>query len=307
MMCVDFTNLPKKGKRYGGASGKKCAVEYNNALYMLKFPPTADNDKDRYYCNSCFSEYIGCRVFKSIGIPVQEVILGTCTDEDGETYNVVACKDFTSQNKELITFVNYKRSMVAKLTPEDYVPRLDDIIKTVNSQSLIESEIIINRFWDMFIVDALLANWDRDNGNWGFLYDKSSNSMELAPVFDCGGCLYPSSTDEYMKNLLSDKRQRNKRIYQLPVSIIHDNGNRINYFDFISSLKNEDCNKALMRIRGRINMDEINTIIDDIPLLTDLQKKFYKTMISERKKHIIDYSFNKLCKKKGNYFENLFL
>ena len=145
MMCVDFTNLPQKQKRYGGASGKKLAVEYNNELYMLKFPPTAENDKDRYYINSCFSEYIGCRVFKSIGIHVQEVILGTYTDEGGKTYSVIACKDFTSQNKELISFVNYKIP-VAKLTPEDYESSLDDIIKTIDSQSLIEPAIVINRF-----------------------------------------------------------------------------------------------------------------------------------------------------------------
>ena len=295
MRCIDFTNLPEKGKRYGGAGGKKRAVEYNGALYMLKFPPPAENE-DRYYCNSCFSEYIGCMVFKSIGIPVQEVLLGTCADEGGKTYNVVACKDFTAQNKEFITFVDYK-STVAELSPEDYVPHLDDIYKTVKAQSFIEPNVIINRFWDMFIVDALLANWDRDNSNWGFLYDERRNVMELAPVFDCGGCLYPASTDEYMKILLSDKRQRDKRIYEVPVSIIHDNDGRMNYFDFISSLKNEDCNLALKRISERIDLDKIGAIIDDITLLTDLQKQFYKTMIGERKKHIIDYSFHKLCQK----------
>lgn len=286
-----------KKKKDMAVRAVKNALLNITALYMLKFPPAAENDKDRYYCNSCFSEYIGCMVFKSIGIPVQEVILGTCTDESGETYNVVACKDFTSQNKALITFVDYK-STVAALTPEDYVPSLDDIMKTVNAQSFIEPKIIINRFWDMFIVDALLANWDRDNSNWGFLYNESSNKVELAPVFDCGGCLYPSSTDEYMKNLLADKRQRDRRIYELPVSIIYDNGKRINYFDFISSLKNEDCNQALKRISERIDIDSIFAIIDEIPLLTDLQKQFYKTMIGE-KKHIIDYSFNKLCLEEG--------
>ena len=41
-----------------------------------------------------------------------------------------------------------------------------------------------NWFWDMFIVDALIGNWDRHNGNWGFLYDTVQDEMKLAPVYD---------------------------------------------------------------------------------------------------------------------------
>lgn len=34
-----------------------------------------------------------------------------------------------------------------------------------------EAELPLQYFWDMFVVDALLGNFDRHNGNWGFLYD----------------------------------------------------------------------------------------------------------------------------------------
>lgn len=50
---------------------------------------------------------------------------------------------------------------------------------------------------------------------------------------------------------------------------------KINYFDYISSLKNEDCTAALLRIAPRINMDKINKMINEIDSISELQKKFY--------------------------------
>lgn len=38
---IDFTNcrvIP--GRAYNGANGSKIAVDYNNEVYMLKFPPS---------------------------------------------------------------------------------------------------------------------------------------------------------------------------------------------------------------------------------------------------------------------------
>ena len=48
---------------------------------------------------------------------------------------------------------------------------MSDILHTFEEQEAIDREVITERFWDMFIVDALIGNWDRHNGNWGFLYD----------------------------------------------------------------------------------------------------------------------------------------
>ena len=50
-------------------------------------------------------------------------------------------------------------------------------------------------FWDMFIVDALIGNWDRHNGNWGFLYEVDTDRMKIAPVYDCESFLFPQADD----------------------------------------------------------------------------------------------------------------
>ena len=78
---IDFTNSIKKNKAYAGANGSKIAVVYNGEQYMLKFPPFPTINKGISYTNSCISEYIGCKIFESVGIPVQETILGTYTME----------------------------------------------------------------------------------------------------------------------------------------------------------------------------------------------------------------------------------
>ena len=65
----------------------------------------------------------------------------------------------------------------------------------------------------MFIVDALIGNWDRHNGNWGFLYNSRTDEMTLAPVFDCGSSLFPQADDDIMQAVLDDPAERDVRIF----------------------------------------------------------------------------------------------
>ena len=44
-------------------------------------------------------------------------------------------------------------------------------------------------------------------------------------------------------------------------------------------------------------MNEIMDLIDGTPFISDLQKRFYKTMLAERKKRILDFSLTKLLKR----------
>ena len=74
------------------------------------------------------------------------------------------------------------------------------------------------------------------------------------------------------------------------------NGKRINYFEFISSCENKDCNEALKRIAPRIDMNKINALIDETAPIADEHKLFLKTIMSARKELIIDFSYNKLRK-----------
>ena len=292
---IDFTNAVQKNKTYAGANGGKISVLYNGEQYMLKFPPFPTINKEMSYTNSCISEYIGCKVFESVGIPVQETVIGTYTSK-GKEKVVVACKDFTSQGITLQDFASLKNRIIDS-ERNGYGTELADILSTIDEQTAMDSETLKTRFWDMFIVDALIGNWDRHNGNWGFLYNNATDEVTLAPVFDCGSSLYPQADEDLMKKILSDKNELNHRIFDIPLSAVTYNGKKINYFKFLSEGKFPDCNKALKRIASRIDMKKIYEIIDDTPTITELQKEFYKTMLTARKERIIDFSLNKLKEK----------
>ncbi len=285
---IDFSGLQRKNKTYNGANGNKISVVYNGNVYMLKFPPLPTKNKDMSYTNSCISEYIGCKIFQSVGIPVQETLLGTYMVNDKKKV-VVACKDFTSFGVILQDFASLKNQMINS-ERNGYGTELSDVVATIATQSAVDEKVLNERFWDMFIVDAFIGNWDRHNGNWGFLYDERTDTQTLAPVYDCGSSLFPQADEELMLRILHNKQELQYRVYETPTSAITQDFKRINYFRFISSLENSDCNAALQRICPKINLQKIERIIDDVSCISNLQKQFYKTMLRERKEKILDYS-----------------
>jgi hypothetical protein len=289
---IDFTNLPVRNKTYAGANGSKISVLYDGSLYMIKFPPVPLINKDMSYANSCISEYLGCHIFESIGIPVQETLLGTYTTE-GKKKIVVACKDFTANGLILQDFASLKNTIIDSVH-NGYGTELNDILESLERQSAMDPQVLIDWFWDMFIIDAFIGNWDRHNGNWGFLYNTVTDEITLAPIYDCGSCLFPQADERIMKSVLNNPEELEVRVFERPLSGIKIDGKKIQYFKFIASLENEDCNRALKRIVPRIDMKKINTLIDETPFITELQKDFYKTILKERKERILDYSLQKL-------------
>ena len=297
---IDFTELPKRNKLYAGANGSKISVVYNGEQYMLKFPPYPVKNQDMSYSNSCISEYLGCKIFEKAGVPVQETILGTYKTKKGVEKIVVACKDFTSVGIELQDFASLKNQIIDS-GRNGYGTELADILSVFDEQTAMEPEKIRERFWDMFIVDAFIGNWDRHNGNWGFLYHVQSDELTLAPVFDCGSCLYPQADERMIMKILADKQEINHRVFNIPLSAIQNNGKKINYYEFISALDNEECNRALLRILSRIDMKEIFNVIEKTPFISDLQKEFYRTMLMARKERILDYSIKRMSKQVSKY------
>lgn len=300
---IDFTNAQKRNKGYGGANGNKISIMYEDELYMLKFPPSSKKNKELSYTNGCISEYIGCHIFNSLGITAQETKLGTYTTANGKEKIVVACKDFTKPGIVIQDFASIKNQIINS-EHSGYGTELSDILETIKEQTIMNPKQLEEFFWDMFIVDAFIGNWDRHNGNWGFLYNTETDEINIAPIFDCGSCLYPPADDKLMKKILSEKEEFDFRIFNIPTSAIKINDIKINYFDYLSSLSNKSCNLALKRIAKRIDLEKINKIIYDIPCINSLHKEFYSTMLKERKERIIDFSLKKLKNKEKALRDN---
>jgi HipA-like C-terminal domain. len=292
---MDFTNTTiDKFKPYGGANGNKLSIIHNGERYMLKFPPKKTNkNKISFYSNGCINEYIACQIVKSLGLPVQETNLGIYTDKKGITKIVVACKDFETNNKRLYMFSELKNTCIDS-SQNGYGTELEDIMGAIDEQTIIPKDELETFFWNMFIADALLGNFDRHNGNWGFLMDQENQTAEIAPIYNCGSCLYPQLNEESMSVVLAKQEEIEKRVFIFPTAQIKENDDKINYFDFISSLKNLKCNEALIRITSNVNLANINKIINNTSYISEIQREFYKTMIKARKEYILDFSVEKL-------------
>ena len=186
---IDFTNCPRLFDRaYNGANGKKIAVEYQGRPYMLKFPPSGDGKPTELsYTNSCISEHIASSIFNMLGVKAQETMLGTFT-VNGKEKIVCACLDFTEDGKKFYDFCSIKNTVLDS-DSNGSGTELSDILEAIERQQFVDPIRLKTHFWEMFAVDALLGNFDRHNGNWGFLYDPKNDRREIAPVYDCGSCL----------------------------------------------------------------------------------------------------------------------
>ena len=290
---IDFTNCEINNfKYYGGKNGGKICVKYNNEDYMLKFPVINEGIEEHGYSNSCISEYISCNIIDSIGLKVQKTILGTYELNDMEKV-VVACKDFTSEGTVLKQFAELKNSQI-ETSKNGYGTELEEIIQTIDEQLIYDVKELKEFFWNMFIADCLVGNFDRHNGNWGFLINENLKKIDIAPIYDCASCLYPQLTDEKIIEIMKNEEEMNARVYIFPNSALKIDDKKINYFNFISSLENKDCNQALLRIFPHIDMNQIHQIIDNTPYISDVRKEFYKIIIELRYEKILKYSYDKL-------------
>lgn len=279
---IDFTNCRiVLSRAYNGANGSKIAVLYQGDVYMLKFPPSGEGKPTALsYTNSCFSEHIASSIFNLLGIRAQETVLGTYTVK-GKTKTVCACKDFTDRGKHLLDFCSIKNTILDS-DSNGSGTELDDIMDTIDKQQYVSPLRLREHFWNVFIVDALLGNFDRHNGNWGFLYDENRNEAEIAPVYDCGSCLLPQADEKVMREVLTSEPALNARVYQFPTSAIKLRGRKINYYDFLTGGSNSDCTRALMQMMERIDLKQIGKFIYGVEGITELQKEFYLRYISAR-------------------------
>ena len=283
MTAIDFTSCPRIPFRaYNGANGKKVAVLFQGEPWILKFPPNVTSrSNEQSYSNSCFSEHLGSSIYRSLGVPCQETVLGTF--KNGKTKVVCACKDFTRPGVRLYDFCSIKNTVIDSETGGTGT-ELSDILDTIERQSFVDPVIVSERFWQMFVVDALLGNFDRHNGNWGFLVEEDIQSSSLAPVFDNGSCLLPQADDSIMQRCLENEDEMNARIYTFPTSMIKQAGKKINYFDFLHALDMpQGLHMALDHLFPRIQALDFTSLVDSTPYLTPLQRQFYIQYLTRRR------------------------
>lgn len=281
---IDFSNCREIVSTYGGSEKKKKII-YEDEAYLLKFPdPIREKDSSLSYMNNQFSEYIGCHIIESLGIPVQETIMGTYKDSEKEKM-VVACKDFTDSNNQLIEFSKLANSVTS--IDNKFKCKIEDIYLVINNSKLITNKNeIIKDFWNLFVADALIGNPFRHLDNWGLLYNNTNNTYTFSPVYDCGSCLHALLSNEKKETLLLNPTEMKNVAYNIR-SVYSINNKRI-FYSTIFKNPPSDLKEAILRIGPKINSNAINKIIDSTPGISDLDIQFFKESIRIRKELIID-------------------
>ena len=272
---INFSNFIEELNKFKGSEKKKTLI-YNNNKYLVKFPePIREKNKGLLYKNNVFSEYIGSNIFKIVGFKTQNTILGLYR-YNGKEKIVCACEDFTDNENILYEFEN----LALSTNPDKKIEtELNDIMKVIEENKMIDVEDTKNKFWNIFIIDSIIGNTDRHNGNWGFLLNKETGNIEFSPIYDCGSCLNPMLEDEQIEKI---NKTELKNMAINCYSCIRENGKKINYMSFIKQMKNKECNMAIKRLFVNINIDKINKFIDSIECISKIRKEFYKEIIKLR-------------------------
>ena len=271
---IDFTNAIEEFNKYKGSEKKKNLI-YDSKRYLVKFPdPIREKNKNISYINNAYSEYVGSNIFRIVGFKVQNTILGKYK-YNGNDKIVCACEDFTDEENELYEF----ESIALSSNPDKKIgTEVEDIMEVIKTNKMICSDTS-KMFWKMFIIDALIGNTDRHNGNWGFLINVKTQKIEFSPIYDCGSCLNPLLEDTEIEKL-DEIAIKNLAINCY--SCLRENGKRINYINYIKKMKNKECNDAIKEIFLDIKINEINKFIDEIEGISNIRKAFYKSIINYR-------------------------
>ncbi|MCM1497508.1 MAG: CtkA family protein [Clostridium sp.] len=290
---IDFSTCETSIRHglYGGRAGDKDGIRYHDCFYIIKYPKPSryfQNLKELDYVTSPLSEYIGSHIYAILGYDVHETLLGYRNNKI-----VVACKDFCGHpavklmemrtikngaNKELESML--EQQMKSSATG-DNVDLDEQLLHLEYNPTLQQVDNVKERFWDMAVIDILIDNKDRNNGNWGLLLNEMTGMRQLAPIYDNGNAFSSKATDAQLKQYmdspdLTERLTGSRTIYMR-------NGKTLSAKKLLK-LDNQDLKQAIVRNTPKIQecMPEIKKFIQEIPetyqdktVCSSIRKQYY--------------------------------
>ncbi len=305
----NFDNLISSGVGYGGHGGSKKGIIFENERWFLKYPKSTKSMRDVAfsYTTTLISEYIGSHIYLSVGIDTHKTKIGIA---NGKV--VVACKDFLTPEEAIFDYNSIKNEYDEKT--ENILESISSSILDNTSNNLEEIMVVMennpyfkkvpelkDRFWDMFIIDALINNNDRNEGNWGLIVNRQTGNLKIAPVYDNGAAFYNKADNQKIESILNNPTKLKQSAYDSDISIFRFNDKKINPLKFIESKMNDDCNKAIIRIAPQINLEQIKNIINEITetygeykIISKEQKELYYKVLELRYESVLLPIYNEL-------------
>lgn len=183
----DFTNAKINPFTPDGV-GKKVLVDTPDGSYLLKFGKR--NSIDGTLTKDYISEFISCRIAKTLGYSVQQSELAYFTGQE------CVALEYLGDNLVTLKGLGYSTVEGEVLCSRDIRYSLDWLLGLRMTDKFTLSQKQYTKWvWDVFFLDALVGNYDRHEGNWGFLKLKNGQKT-LAPLYDMGASLFIREMDE---------------------------------------------------------------------------------------------------------------
>lgn len=269
-------------------------ITYEGKDYLLKFPGNLKEQQMKNinlsYSNSPVCEYIGSKIYGLVGLPVHHTILGTRNEKI-----VVACEDFLGDGDRLYEFdkikVTFEPHFLDSNGNETNGVGVDlyEIMMTIQEHPFLKDiSGVKEHFWNMFVMDALIGNTDRNNSNWGIILRKDG-LKEIAPVYDNGNCLNNKWEDEKMQIVMNDTDKMEAEAYKARRCIFELHGKRVNPYHIMESMEYQECSEAIRRLTPKIgsSMNKIQEMIKEIPVISEIQKQFFTSIIEYRYENVL--------------------
>ncbi|WP_370786127.1 HipA domain-containing protein [Ruminococcus callidus] len=280
---------------YGGQAGEKEGITIDGTYWIVKYPKSTKGMRGDVlsYMTAPLSEYIGSHIYEILGIDVHQTILGI---RNGKL--VVACKDFCQKEgslREIRTLKNVYNNELSKQleeslssTSDSHLVDLEEILLHLRYNPILSKVSgITERFWTQMLIDILINNTDRNNGNWGVLYE--NDAYRLAPVFDNGASFANKCTEKRLELMLSDETRIQSSI-QNTATTYGLKGKPLLARD-LETLKYPGLLLAEKRMIPviQLKMQEIYDFIENIPeayngylVCSQSRKQFYMKSMSKR-------------------------
>lgn len=305
---------------YGGRAGDKDGILYNNEFYIIKYPKPARQLKgieDMSYTTSPLSEYIGSHIYEILGFDVHKTLLGYRNNKI-----VVGCKDFcdaagkrlmemrtikNGANKELESIL--ERQMQSSATG-DIVNLNEQILHLEYNPTLKKINGVTQRFWDMAVIDILIDNNDRNNGNWGIVLDEATGTYRLAPVYDNGNAFSSKASDDRLQKYMSEPSLADRLTGS---QTAYEYNNNALSAKKILKMKIPELEDAIIRNLPKMleSIDRIKSFIREIPeayhgipVCSDIRKQYYTVGIETRITHLLLPAYEKIRAERDIQNEN---
>lgn len=307
---LNSCDLSDRNGTYGGMAGLKEGIVYNGENWLIKYPKNTKGMKvqDISYSTSPLSEFIGSHIYSILGYDVHETILGERNNKI-----VVGCKDFCGENSELREIRTLKNIYNERLeeilnmeldeTSSNHLVDLKELLIHFNNNPVL-SKIngLKERFWECAIIDGLIKNNDRNNGNWGLLFE--NKEYKLAPIFDNGASFSNKVSDEQIKNMLVDKNKLiNNALNSITAYSI--DGKRLNMKKMLE-LDIPELKDAILKVTPIVKskLSDIREMIEQIPaeykelpICSFDRKTFYIEGFEIRFNQLLFPAYNKIMEK----------